>query len=149
MPEATTTYEKLLEAQNEQLREAIEKLVVENDVKQELISTTKAQYNTLMLDVAKLLKCLRPTLEMITERRGKSDTPQVTWSFRWYPSQSIDNVSMPLLHPLLKKAWLDHLEGSVGGMKLATRNDTNGAYSYIPKPTAFPTHAESSKVTPT
>jgi hypothetical protein len=140
MPECTTTYEKLLEAQNEQLREKIEKLIAENDELSKKSATTQIQFNLMYKDVLEFFK--RSKIHVVQHpayRRRKAHTEAVLTS-SWSPESGYNEERMPMLHPMLRQIWLDFLEGSVQGMKWAFKNDKGtgkpSTYTYSKKPDA-------------
>lgn len=131
MSQATTTYEKILEAQNEQLRETVEKLITENDKVNKEYCVSQAQYNELHKDILILLRDCKKTVETQPATGRSKEYSQVIWSYRWSPRSDYWEKRMPVIYPILRKIWLDHIESEVNGMKHAIRNDNNGHYSYI------------------
>lgn len=133
MPEPKAVYEKLLEAQNEQLQESVDRLIVEKDEVSKKLATVQLQYKMLHDEAVKFLQ--RATIHVVDHpayRRRKAYR-ETTWTSTWLPDNNSDG--QPFLDTILRQIWLDFLEGSVQGMKWAFPGVRNGkpVYSYFKK----------------
>lgn len=132
MSQATTTYEKLLEAQNEQLRETVEKLSIENDRCYSDTCMLQTQYNQLHTDIIDLLTRAKKHIKTELVSRQRKEYHQVEWTCVWDTKSDYWREKSPALYPIMRQIWLDHMQSQVEGMKVAFRNDVNGSYSYMP-----------------
>jgi hypothetical protein len=161
----TTSYEKRLEAQNDQLRATLHNLLVEHEKYRDAAIAMETDYNNLVKDIDKMFRKSQINFSMIKlSRSDKRDYPKAHFDISWNPTSSstVSNTSQPI-HNILREIWLDYLQGQVTGMKWSIKDTKHNKYviystdkkfkdtqnkSKLPTSETFtnwPTHPEKSK----
>jgi len=129
MPEATTIYEKLLEAENEKLRDALEKQIIECDDTKRKYHATASDLQEFKKDITNLLLSSDINNKTCRGTRRSPDYNIAVWSIQWHPNSEYTYKRMPMLYPIMKKIWLNDLESKIQAMKFAIKNNNTGQWS--------------------